>query len=221
MIKTCLFDLDGTLLDTLESIKHFVNVTVTPYEIAPIDREETKAFVGKGAKDLIKKVLKKSGIDAEKSENEKLYLQILDKYVSDYNAEPSYLTEPYEGICDLLSYLKGKGIRLAVISNKPKSTVTLLCDEFFPCVFDIVEGAREDFPLKPDPTLALDILERLSSTPSECAYFGDTGTDMKTGNNLGAKMTVGVLWGFREYEELISSGADITVAKASDIKSFI
>ena len=221
MIKTCLFDLDGTLLDTLESIKHFVNVTAVPSGIAPIDREETKAFVGKGAKDLIKKVLKKSGIDAEKSENEKLYLQILDKYISDYNAAPSYLTEPYDGICDLLSYLKEKGIRLAVISNKPKSTVELLCDEFFPGVFDIVEGARDDFPLKPDPALALDILCRLGAKPSECAYFGDTGTDMKTGNNIGAKMTVGVLWGFRDLSELISTGASVTVERASEIKDFI
>lgn len=221
MIKTCLFDLDGTLLDTLESIKHFVNATVTPYGIAQIDREETKSFVGKGAKDLIKKVLKKSGIDAEKSENEKLYLQILDEYLASYNANSSYLTEPYEGICDLLSYLKGKGIRLAVISNKPKSTVTLLCDEFFPGVFDAVEGAREDFPLKPDPALALDILERLSSSPEECAYFGDTGTDMKTGGNLGAKMTVGVLWGFRDLAELTSAGATVTVERACEVKDFI
>ena len=93
MIKACLFDLDGTLLDTLESIKHFVNATVTPMGLLPIDREETKKFVGKGAKDLIKKVLLKSGIDAEKPENEKLYLQILDKYIADYNAAPLVLRQ--------------------------------------------------------------------------------------------------------------------------------
>lgn len=221
MIRACLFDLDGTLLDTLEGIRYFVNITARAYGLSEIGTDETKMLVGGGAKDLIKKLLRKSGIEVNTPENEKLYLQILGEYLESYDADPAYLTEPYEGIVELLSFLKARGVRLAIISNKPKSTVKLLAERFFPGVFDRVEGAREDYPLKPDPTLALDIAKELGAEPSEVAYFGDTGTDMKTGRAMGAAITFGVLWGFRDKAELEANGADITVARAEEIKAFI
>ena len=221
MIKACLFDLDGTVLDTLQSIKYYLNKTLAEFGIDGVSTEETKIFVGKGAKNLVLAALDKYGIDGNSPENVKLCSQILEKYVKDYNDSPYYLTKPYDGIPELIDELYKRGIKLAVISNKPKDTVVQLVERFFGDKFDIVEGQSDAFPIKPDPTLAIDILKRLDTDADSVAYFGDTGTDMKTGVNLKAAFNVGVLWGFREKSELVEYGATHTVAHPSEILDII
>lgn len=221
MIKACLFDLDGTLLDTLQSLRYYVNKTMRDFGYDEITIEETKIFVGKGSKNLILRSLEKSGMNGNLPENVNKYLQIHDKFMGDYNASPYYLTEPYDGITELIDVLFNRGLKLAVISNKPHDTTIQLVKSFFPNRFEIIEGQSERFPTKPDPTLGLDILSRLGVSSSEVAYFGDTDTDMKTGVNLGVSYNVGVLWGFRTKDELIQNGATHTVSHPSEVIDII
>ena len=121
----------------------------------------------------------------------------------------------------MLKGLKSLGISLAVLSNKPHSTTAPLVERLFPGIFDVVFGARDGVALKPSPEAAYDICERLGVMPSEVAYFGDTAVDMKTAKNFGAHLSFGVLWGFRDKEELIASGADITPEAPAEIIDII
>jgi phosphoglycolate phosphatase len=108
-------------------------------------------------------------------------------------------------------------VKLAVLSNKPDPTVKQIVEGFFPGIFDIALGGREGVPLKPDPTAALDIISELGFAPDECAWVGDTSTDIETGKNLGARVSVGVLWGFRKRDELVGAGADVVISSASGL----
>ena len=217
MIKACLFDLDGTLLNTLKSIRHYVNKNISQYNIKELDEDETRMFVGEGAKKLIKNILESRGFDLNDLETLKLLDNIHRSYVDEYDSEPAYLTEPYDGICDAVKQLKLFGIKLAVISNKPDATVKQLSEKFFGESFSIVEGARDKMPLKPEASWPLDICKRLGVNPSEVMYVGDTSTDMKTAKNFGAGLAVGVLWGFRDRDELIENGSDVLISSPSEL----
>ncbi len=217
MIKACLFDLDGTLLNTLASIRYYVNRNISGYGIRAVSEAETKIFVGNGARVLIENIFKDRGLDLRESDTRELFERILRTYVKEYDDEPAYLTEPYEGIVDTVNKLKSLGISLAVISNKPDPTVKSLVNKFFGNAFTIVEGASERMPLKPCAEWPLDICERLGVLPSEVMYVGDTSTDMQTARNFGAKLSVGVLWGFRDEAELVNSGADVIVSRAEEL----
>ena len=217
MIKACLFDLDGTLLNTLNSIRYFLNKTISKRGIREIDEAETKAFVGCGARRLVENVFKSRGLDLEKNDVFELSRQIHDEYVEAYDSEPLYLTEPYEEIPEVVEALILREMKLAVISNKPDPTVKQLVDFFFGDRFSIVEGGSADMPLKPDKTWPLDICKRLGVKPSEVAYIGDTSTDMQTAKNFGAGVAVGVLWGFRDERELKENGADVIISKPSEL----
>lgn len=217
MIKACLFDLDGTLLNTLKSIRYYVNKSILEYKIKELDEEETKVFVGNGAKKLIENVFVSRGIDLNNKSNVRLCEKIHESYVKDYNSEPVYLTEAYDGIQDAVEEIKSANIKLAVISNKPDATVKQLVSTFFKESFSITEGASEKLPLKPNPQWPLDICKRLGVAPSEVMYVGDTSTDMMTAKNFGAGLSVGVSWGFRDVDELIKNGADVVVSSPSEL----
>lgn len=212
MIKCCIFDLDGTVLDTITTITHFVNFATGMNKIAPITEDECKYFVGDGARNLIIRTLRSKGI-SDTGTVEKVF----GDYSSAYNANPIYLTQVFAGVTDLLRELKANGIKLILVSNKPDEATQSVVKHFFEGFFDRVSGAVAEFPLKPDPSLAKSILNEFSIAPQECAWIGDTSTDMKTGKNLGVALNIGVLWGFRKREELESSGADVIVEKASEI----
>lgn len=212
MIKCCIFDLDGTVLDTVKSITYYVNKTFEAHGIDKITVDECKYFAGNGARLLIKRSLASKGIYDEDFLN-----KILPEYVAAYDSDPWYLTAPFDGIVKLLSDLKSQGIKIAVMSNKPDSTVKIVVPHFFGDVFDIVLGGREGIPLKPDPAAAKEILGSLGISESETAWIGDTSTDIETGKNLNVRLTVGVLWGFRKREELEGAGADVVVSSADEI----
>ena len=160
-------------------------------------------FVGNGASLLIERTLK-----ARNCYTEEFHKEFLDKYLKNYNSDAMYLTEPYEGILETLAQLKLKGIKLAILSNKPDSSVQLATSSLFgKKLFDVAMGQKNGFPIKPDPTMGKAIIEKLGIAPDECVYIGDTDVDMQTGKNLGA-FTVGVTWGFRDIKELKDNGAD-------------
>lgn len=214
MKKAVIFDLDGTLADSLESIQYCANYAIGTCGYPPIPLEKCKLFVGDGADTLIKRCLVYSG-DIEGEFFDKAFLQ----YQLFFKDHCMHQVKPYEGITDMLDALKRKGIRIAVFSNKPhERTVDVVEALFGKGYFDEILGQTEDRPKKPHPEGVLYLAEKLGVSIDEVVYVGDTSTDMMTGTNAGA-FTVGVLWGFRDREELEKYKADVIIDKASDILS--
>jgi phosphoglycolate phosphatase len=168
-------------------------------------------FVGDGAIKLIERALDRVGADSS------LFDSVYKTYNEAYNSSPYYLTEVYEGIPELLSTLKGKGIRLAVLSNKPDFAVKATIGKFLPDTFDIVRGGVDGVPLKPSPDALFEILREFGYTPDETAYIGDSEPDVLTAQNAGIKNGIFVTYGFRTADQLINSGAKQIVDKPQEI----
>lgn len=216
MIKAVIFDLDGTTLDSVKAIRHFVNTTLHKHRIAGITEEECKIYVGNGAKTLIQNVLSSKGLT-----DPILFQNVLTDYNRAYDSNPFFLTKPFDGILTVMEDMKKRDIRIAIVSNKPESVVIPLVKHFFGNLIDIVHGATEQYPLKPDPTMCLEILQKFHVSPKDTIYVGDTNTDMKTGKNLNAGLVVGVLWGFRCREELEEAGADVVLETPSQLMGLL
>ena len=214
MIKACIFDLDGTLLDTLETIAHYCNITLEHFGYDKIDVEKFKYFAGNGSKKLIERTMREACAD------EKDFEKFHSFYFNAYEEDASYKTGVFDGIKELLESLKEKGIDVFVLSNKPDVAANMATDEFLPSLVDVTYGASDKFSLKPSPDGLHCILKENFLSPDECLYIGDTGVDMETGKNAGL-FTIGVLWGFREKEELIRFGADAIVSHPSEIEKYI
>ncbi len=214
MIKCCIFDLDGTLLDTISTITYYVNKTFAEEGIAPITEEECKFFVGDGPKMLIERALasknygKCGGVS-----------RILEKYKQNYAQDKLYLTKPYDGIYDVLRALSARGIICAVLSNKQDEATVPVVKSFFGDLITLARGARDGVALKPSPDAVYEIMSELGVNPSEVVYIGDTGVDMKTGKAFSAEKTIGVAWGFRSRRELSENGADAIAENAEELLS--
>lgn len=199
MYRCCIFDLDGTLLNTIGSLVFVVNVMLKHFGYPPIAEAQVKRFVGDGYKKLVERSLKFSGDEALIH-----YEEALKVYMEVFGANALYEVKPYHGIVELLAYLKAQGIKMAVLSNKPNAqTIENIETIFGKGYFDFVAGERPGVPRKPDPAGVVQILEMFGERAEHCLYFGDTSTDMQTGLGAGVT-TVGVTWGFREREELAS-----------------
>ena len=166
MIKYAIFDLDGTLCDTLEAIRYYVNITIEEYGARPISREECRTFVGSGAKKLIERVMSSRGMSTE------LFDEIFEKYKSAYDANPYHLTKPYEGITEMLEALSSAGIGLAVLSNKQDGATQGAVKHFFGERFSAVFGGRDGVPLKPDKAAFDMVLDELSASADESQRVG-------------------------------------------------
>jgi len=211
MIKACIFDMDGTTVNTINSIAHFANSALNKFKLPSIDTEEYKYLVGDGAKVLVERMIKTVGGTNEDFEN------VYPEYNTTYDNDFMYLTEPYDGIIELLDALKAKGIKTAILSNKPHETALKVSNALFgEGRIDICLGARASVPLKPDPSGVFEILDMFDLKKEECLYIGDTATDMKTGKNSGL-YTVGVLWGFRKEDELSGNGADKIISRPEEL----
>lgn len=212
MIKACLFDLDGTLLDTLTTISYYANCALSKFGIEPIDKDEYKYLVGNGAKILVERMLK-----VREAYSEENFEKVYNFYMESYDSNPTYLTEPYVGIEKMLLCLKNLGMKTGVISNKPDYAAKSVCkSKLSGGLVDFVQGQKEGVPIKPDPAGPMEVLSVLDILPEETMYVGDSGVDMQTGKNLGS-YTVGVSWGFRSVEELTKNGADEIVYSPLDI----
>ncbi len=199
MYKCCIFDLDGTLVNSIYAIMESVNQTLESFGFGPIDEEEAKRFVGDGYKKLMERALIARG-DTELVH----YEESLVRYQQYFKGCCMYRVEPYEGIPELLDFLKSHGIKIAVLSNKPHARALDNVEGVFgkDC-FDLVNGERESDGIrrKPAPDGVFLCARELGVSMEECLYLGDTNTDMKTGLAAGAD-TVGVTWGFRDRAEL-------------------
>ncbi|MBO4896936.1 MAG: HAD family hydrolase [Clostridia bacterium] len=199
MEKLCIFDLDGTVLNTLDSIAYFVNEALKEYGIEPVKADTIRTFVGSGARNLIMKSLNFRNSDLDVSE-------VLKTYMEKYNKDATYLVTPYDGMMELLDTLKANGVKIAVLSNKPHSSTTIILDKVFgEGYFYEVRGSKDDEPKKPDPTTTNEIAKGFSK--KNCFFIGDSGIDIKTGQNA-EMVTIGVSWGFRGADVLKEAGAD-------------
>lgn len=216
MRKAVIFDLDGTLSDSIHSIKYCADRAVAPLGYGPFSTEQYKYFVGDGVVNLIKRVLAAGG-DTQGTHLE----ETLARYRELFAVDCMYQVKPYEGIPELLRELKKKGIRLAVLSNKPHAeTVRVIETLFGKDMFDVIQGQVDGIPIKPDPAGAFRVLEQLGLKPEDALYLGDTATDMQTGKGAGA-FTVGALWGFRTRQELEESHADAIVNDPMELLEYL
>ena len=206
MIKACIFDLDGTLTRTQESIARPINMTLKYYGLPEQPVEDYNYFAGDGIKNALERALKAAG-DTEAAHLEE-GLPMCRKWM---NEDPLYHVEPYPHVIESLHALKDKGIKIAVFSNKPhESAVNVVETIFGKGLFDHVQGQTDRIPIKPDPAGVYEILKEFGVKKEECLYFGDTNTDMMTGHNAGL-YTVGVTWGFRPRAELEEYKADCII----------
>lgn len=211
-MKLCIFDLDGTVLDTAPSIAHYGNLALKAHGIEPIDEREYQYFAGDGAKILIRRML-----EYRSCYSDELHASVFKVYNELYNADVTCKTVIFDGLKDTLDCLKADGYRFAIVSNKPdfaaKTVANALYGEGY---FDRIVGQKEGSALKPDPGEVFAVMKELDASVQNCVYVGDTDTDMKTGKNAGL-YTIGVLWGFRERDELEASGADAIVATPKEL----
>lgn len=216
MYSCCIFDLDGTLLNTLKSLQNSVNATMAHFNLGPVDSAHIKQFVGDGYKKLVERALIYCG-DKELLH----YEEALEIYMKEFYIHSMDEVKPYEGIRELLEYLKAEGVKIAVLSNKPhEKTIFNIVQVFGQSYFDYAAGEREGILRKPDPAGVFMIMEEFGLKAEECLYIGDTSTDMETGLAAGVD-TVGVLWGFRDEKELGSCHPRYLVQKPQDIITIV
>jgi len=214
--KALVFDFDGTLADTITTITYYCNDALRKFGFPEIDKERYKYLVGNGYKNLVTGMLNE--FDAYTDE---LFEKIAQYYYDKYEEDPLYLTGLYDGIEELIGYLKENGYRIAVLSNKPVGAVVGGLNAFFPeGTFDIIRGDDGMIDLKPAPGGLNKVIDDLGFTKEEIIYVGDTSTDMKTGKAADV-FTVGCEWGFRTYDELKDNGADYIAKTPSDIIDFL
>lgn len=209
--KLIIFDLDGTLLNTINDLAYAVNYALGKSGFPIHDVEKYKFFVGNGIVKLIERAL------PESERNEENIHLIREHFVFYYERHSADFTQPYDGIHELLTELQSRGLKIAVASNKyHKATEELIC-KFFPDIhFVAVFGQREGIPAKPNPTIVYDILRKARISTSETLYVGDSGIDMQTALNARID-SAGVTWGFRPREELEKHGAKYIVDSPSEL----
>ncbi len=210
MIKAILFDLDGTLVNSLADLADCCNFALEKFGFPTHTTDKYNYFVGDGMKKLVERIIPEGCLGTENEQ--KVYDCFLDRYKTEYCNK----TLPYEGVNELLRALHLRGYKLAIISNKNELMAKAVAEKLLPNCFSAVFGKREDFPPKPDAALTLKLIEELGLSPQNCILIGDSGMDMKTAVNSGL-LCIGALWGFREKDELISSGADYLANKPLDI----
>jgi len=209
-VEAVMFDLDGTLLNTLEDLANSMNTVLKKAGLPVHPLESYKMFIGSGVDTLVRKALPREVADVETPR----YLQMMEQ---EYDRNWAARTRPYPGIEELLDFLTGNRYKLAVFSNKPDAFVKLCVKRFLnDWHFTEIVGAQPSVPLKPDPAAALGIAGRMAVAPARFLYLGDSGIDMRTAAAAGM-FPAGALWGFREAAELQANGAKILLNRPEEL----
>lgn len=209
---TILFDLDGTLLDTLDDLTDAVNRTLTRYGLPCRTRAEVRNFVGNGAKRLME--LATGGAHPEAFDT------MLADYKADYAANCRVRTAPYPGVTELLETLAARGYRLGIVSNKPDDAVKALQREFFPDSVTIAVGETAGIQRKPAPDTILAAMRQLGADAGSTVYVGDSDVDIETARNAGVPC-ISVSWGFRDRDVLLAHGAECIVDTCAQLRSLL
>lgn len=208
-----IFDLDGTILNTLDDLAGAGNHALSEMGYPIHEVEKYRYFVGNGIPKLIERIIP-AGSPRE------VYEKVYDIFCSYYNEHMYDKTRPYDGMAELLSELHKNGIKLAVVTNKAHIFACEMVKKYFGNVFDAVFGSVEGLPKKPDPYWINKALEEIGCKPSDCIYAGDSSVDMQTARNSGI-FSCGVLWGFRGRDELLENGAMSLVSNTSELMGVI
>lgn len=214
MYKLAIFDLDGTLLDTIQDLANASNYALQYHKFEQHETYKYKKFVGDGVYKLVERMLPPDHRDDQTKAKVK---ETFDMY---YKVHSLDCTQPYKGIVKELERLRGKGVHIAVVSNKPHLFTKALVEHMFGESIELAYGQREGIPTKPNPHTVEEVVKHFGVQKEECIYIGDTNVDIFTGKNAGVK-TIGVLWGFREREELIAAGADYVVEEVRELSEII
>lgn len=209
--KLIIFDLDGTLLDTLDDLADSVNYALKLYSYPSRTLDEIRQFVGNGIGSLINLAVP-SGTPEEKA------LKVLEAFKLHYKSNSTNKTKPYNKIPELLKELKSKGFKLAVLSNKADFALQELVLKYFGNIFDYASGEREGILRKPAPDGVLNILNCLNIEKEHTVYIGDSEVDILTAKNSELDSVI-VDWGFRDRQTLINSGAKIVVSTVEELKA--
>jgi len=214
-LKAFIFDLDGTLIDSLADLATAVNRMLVEKGYPARNISLFPEFIGDGMKKLVERALPESARD------EAIIEACMRNYQAHYENCWHDQTACYPGMQEALEVLKTRGMRLGCISNKPDRFTRLCCDHFFPAkTFEVVFGQREAVPRKPDPAAAIEAAHLLNLNPSEIAYVGDSGIDMAFAKAAGMR-AVGVTWGFRSADELRNKGADVLVTHPAELTGLL
>ncbi|WP_446899034.1 HAD family hydrolase [Clostridium sp. LBM24168] len=210
-----IFDLDGTLLNTLDDLANSMNIVLKKHGFPIHDTKKYNYFIGNGMEKLVRRTLPKEII------NEEMVKLCLSQLKDEYNKKWHESTKPYDKIEELLDKLVSEGIQMSVLSNKPDQFTKIMIDKFFGLNrFNIVLGSRDGVPNKPDPHSAVEISSLSKITPSKYLYLGDTGVDMETANSAGM-YAVGATWGFRSSDELLKNGAKLLINNPIELMKLI
>lgn len=215
MKRFAIFDLDGTLLNTLDDLAAASNCALANEGLPQHPVEAYRVFVGNGVAKLIERITPE-GL----RKDDALLARLRKSFDVYYSAHGQDLTRPYDGVVPMLDGLLAKGFGLAVLSNKPHGFVQNLTPHYFGQRFRAVYGQREGYPTKPDASLVAEVLEALGARAEETVYLGDSGVDMRTAQN-GGVFAVGVLWGFRGEAELRENGAQVLLRKPKEIFEYL
>lgn len=215
-IKAVIFDLDGTLADTVESIRAALNSALRSRGFPEIGHDRAVAAIGNGARELIR-----LSLPGEAGQDDDTVREVQERFRLEYAGTYADGVTLYPGVAGAVAALRKEGLRLAVLSNKPDRFVRELIALLFPGgEIEYAAGQREGLPMKPDPTVPLMLARRLGVRADECAFVGDSDVDMKTAKNAGM-LAVGCLWGYRGERVLREAGADVITGDADKLAQII
>lgn len=213
--KAVVFDLDGTLIDSVADLGNAVNRVLSANGFPTHELRMYRSFIGDGAEMMVRRALPE-----DKRENN-ILSNCLEQFMIDYNQNFNVDTKLYDGIPELLDYLINKGLKIAILTNKPyEITLKFVKELLSDWMFALVVGNKDNLPRKPDPSGAFLISRKLHIPTQQFVYLGDSGIDMKTATSAGM-LPIGVLWGFRDRDELIESGARFLINKPLDVVDLI
>lgn len=214
-IRAVIYDMDGTVLDTLDDLKNAANAAMAAFGYPQLSREQVRRYVGNGSRRLLELAIGEGAEDAEIE-------RVLDWYKPYYDAHCRILTAPYPGVPAMMARLRQAGLRQAIVSNKPDSAVKSLASEFFPGLAELALGEREREGIrrKPWPDMIDAAREALGLARGECVYVGDSEVDILTARQAGLPC-LSVTWGFRSREELLAAGASVLLDSPGQLEAWI